>query len=318
MLGFACTLPAKADGIPGYVVLPLVPMGLTNRATVRVTLNGRKTMLMLDTGATTTLLDTRFYQGSRSKSTTIKKEDLPSELQKVKANGEHAEIGYIDSLMIGSTEFAKGPVVVADLTRSTSMYNASHAATAIGGLLGEDFLHRYAAIIDWRRRGVYLNTDPSKRMKLGAGLVAAGWTAVPMAPTDYRHFTVEATVSGKPVRLVVDTGAQFTTFTEGLVPLTIIYNRDTGPSMAHLMSTTSTMSMIGLDSSMHPARVEHWKIGSYEIASANVAVSKFAPGLLAQHSAGDGPILGVLGAEQLALNNAIVDVGGSTLYLKHR
>ena len=307
----------NAEGIPGYVVLPLVPMIHTNQATVRVALNGRRTMLLLDTGATTTLLDTKFYQGARSKSVTIKKEDLPPELQKVNANGEHAEIGYIESFTAGSTDFAKGPVVVADLTRSMGAYNAAHTATAVGGLLGEDFLHKYAAIIDWRRRGVYLNTDPSKRMKLGAGLSAAGWTAIPMAPTDSRHFTVQSTVSGKPVRLVVDTGAQFTTFKEGVVPLTIIYNRDTGPSMERLMSTSSTMSMIGLDSTMHPARVEHWKIGDYEIASANVAISKFPLGLLAQHSAGDGPILGVLGAEQLALNNAILDIGGPTLYLKH-
>ncbi len=315
LLTLASGRDATAQGIPGYVVLPLASVRNTNQATVRVTLNGQKTMLLLDTGASTTLLDSSFYQGAKSK-ITIKKEDLPPQLQHVNANGERAEIGYIDSLTAGSMDFGKSPVVVTDLSRGLGAYNTFHAHGAVSGLLGEDFLHKYAAIIDWRRRGVYFNTDPSRRMKLGPGLLAAGWTAVPMAPTDARHFAVACTVSGKPVRLIVDTGAQFTTFTPGLVPLTVIYNRDTGPSMDRLAATTSIMSMIGLDSSMHPARVEHWKIGSYEIASANVAVNKLPPGLLTQKSAGEGPILGLLGAEQLAMNNAIVDVAGATLYLK--
>jgi hypothetical protein len=123
-------------------------------------------------------------------------------------------------------------------------------------------------------------------------------------------------VSGKAVRLVVDTGAEFTSFAPGIVPLNVIYNRDTGATMAHLASTTSTMSMIGGDSSVHPARVENWKVGDFPVASSVVATGALPHALLTQQGAGDGPILGLLGAEFLASHHAIVDIGGTTLYLK--
>ena len=213
-------------------------------------------------------------------------------------------------------DFGKGPALVVGLTAGMERYNSEHSQMAVGGLMGEDILHRYSAVIDWRRRGVYFNTDPSKRIKMGPGFIAAGWTAIPMATSNDRHFFVPCTVSGRPVRLMVDTGAQFTTFIDGILPLTTIYNRDTGGSMARIGSTGMTLSMIGSDMEMHPARVEHWKIGNFEIAKSSVAVAKLPHALVNEQVAGDGPILGVLGAELLASNHAIIDVGGSTLYLK--
>lgn len=171
-------------------------------------------------------------------------------------------------------------------------------------------------MVDWRRRGVYFNTDPSKRMNVGHAFVAAGWTAVPMMRTNGRHFAVQCTIEGKPVRLMVDTGAQFTCLRSGIMPLPILYNRDTGPSMARLGSTGISMSMIGMDSTAYPAQLDHWKIGSYEIERSNLAVIKFPPSFGNEQSEGDGPLLGVLGAEVLAANNAVIDIANSTLFLK--
>ena len=294
-------------------------MSGANHTALRVNLNGQSALLIVDTGAPLTVLDRQFYRGASSKTTTIKEADLPPGLQKkTEANGQPAEVGYIDSLKSGAMDFGKGPVIVTDLSGTVARYNNAHPQNIVAGLMGEDILHRYSAIIDWRRRGIYFNTDPSKRIKVGPALVAAGWTAVPMATGNGRHFFVSATVSGKPVRLLVDTGAQFTTFTEGVVPLNIIYNRDNGTSIGHLAATTMTLSMIGGDMSMHPARVEHWKLGSYEIVSASVAVARLPERLAKEQSDGDGPILGVAGAELLAANNAIIDVAGSTLYLKRK
>ena len=308
---------AAPGNVPGYVVLPLSLMDRANQATLRMSINGKPTMLMLDTGANVTILDQKFYKGAVSASNNVKRDDLPIELQKkLNANGQRAEIGYIDSLKAGPADFGKNMVLITDLAGNFGTYNNYHMTGSISGLLGEDFLHKHGAIIDWARKGVYLNTDPSKRMKVGPGLVAAGWIAVPMAQANTRHFTVQATVSGKPVRLIVDTGAQFTTFAPGVVPLTMHYNRDTGSSMVRIASNAGTSRMVGSDATMFPAEVEHWKIGNYEIASSLVAVHHFPPGLLAQQSAGEGPVLGLLGSEVLSKNHAIIDITGSTLYLK--
>ncbi len=318
-LGLLTPAPVRAEpsSLPGYVILPLTSMGRANQACIRATINGQSTMLMVDTGAYATVLDTRFYQGVRSKPGSVGEDQLPVELQhKVSANGEKAEVGYISSMTSGAMNFSHGPVVVTDLSRQLNQFNNLHHAGAVGGLLGEDILHKYSAFIDWRRRGIYFNTDPARRMNVGRAFVAAGWTAVPMSPTSGRHYTVQCTIEGKPVRLLVDTGAQFTTLRTGVMPLPIIYNRDTGGSMARLASTGMTMSMIGMDSSSYPARLEHWKIGDYEIAKSNVAVNKFPAMFGNEQSSGDGPLLGVLGAEVLAANNAIIDISGSALYLK--
>ena len=264
-----------ADAIPGYVVLPLTLMGRANQATIRVAINGRPTMLILDTGSSTLALDSAFYHGATRQATPAS-DQLPAGVsRRTHANGEQAEVGSISSLTAGPMNFGGGPVIITDLSGLFGQYNNYHGAGSVAGLLGEDVLHRYSAIIDWRRRGVYFNTNPAKRMKLGPGLIAAGWTAIPMAATSSHRFTVPCTVSGKQARLLVDTGAGYTSFAPGIVPLSIIYNRDTGGSMLHLASTSQLIQMIGLDTETHPAEVDHWKIGSYEIASSYVSVHKF-------------------------------------------
>ena len=255
-------------GIPGYAVVPLDLIGTANQATMRVTINGESALLMLDTGASTTVLDSRFYKGVRSQPGSVGQDQLPPEIpRRTKANGESAEIGTISSMQAGGMNFGTGPVVVLDLSHMVARYNNLHGSSQIAGLLGEDILRRYAAIIDWRRRGVYFNFDSSKRVKLGPGLTQSGWTAVPMQPS--RPLTGRAT-------------------------------------------------MIGLDSAVNPATVENWKIGNYAVSSWNVGVQALPPNLLSEESAGEGPVLGLLGAEFLAANNAIIDIAGSTLYLKPR
>lgn len=308
---------AAAGSLPGYVILPLSHMGRANQACIRVAINGQPTMLMLDTGAPRTLLDTRFYQGARSKAETVDQDQLPPGVpRKTSANGQSAEVGYISSMKAGAMDFGKGPVIVTDLSVTLNQFNNLHHLGAVAGLLGEDILHRYNALIDWRRRGVYFNTDPSKRMNVGHAFVSAGWTAVPMSPTNGHHFSVACAVDGKPVRLLVDTGAQFTTFNKGIIPLDIIYNRDTGGSMQRLASMGGTAAMVGSFSTLYPARVEHLRIGNYDVQHINVAVHQLPQWVMQEQSDGEGPMLGLLGAEILASNSAIIDIAGSTLYLK--
>ena len=309
---------AAEGSIPGYVVRPLTLTGQGNQATLRVSVNGQKTMLILDTGAPVTALDTSFFKGTVPKTGGANQDQLPAELRRpVNANGQRAEIGMVNSLQAGPLDFGKHPVVLTDLRTNFAQYNNRFSNAQISGLIGQDILQEYGAVIDWRRRGVYFNTDKTKRMKLGGGLAAAGWTAVPMSSTEGRHYTVACTVEGQPVRLIVDTGSDFTTFTPGVVKFShMMYNHDTGRSMSHLQSNALTMSMINGNAVGYPAKVERWKIGNYEIASSVVLVSPVPEGLTKEHSAGDGPILGLLGAEVLASNSAIIDVAGSMLYLK--
>lgn len=316
----AATAASAAESLPGYVVLPLVPIPHSNQAMLRVKINDHSAMLIVDTGATGVALDRRLYAEARVRSDNAAPGQVPPQVgQKVKYNGtESGEVGYVDSLKAGGAELGKRPVSVLDMAGAFAAYNNMHQQTAISGLLGEDVLQDYSAIIDWRRRGVYLNTDRSKRMKLGPGLLANGWTAVPMSPTNYHHFTVQCSIGGQPARLVVDTGASYTTLGKGIVPVTMMYNRSADTvSLGHLGSSSMISSMLGGDATAFPGQVEHWKIGDFEIASSVVAVHTMPQWLREEQSAGDGPVAGLLGCEILAKNSAIIDIGAHTLYLKH-
>lgn len=305
-----------AAEIPGYAVVPLTPQKYNNQATIRVKINGQPALLILDTGAGSSLLDSGFYKGTRSKTANVSPEELPAGVpRQITGNGVKADVAYVQ-MEAGGSDLGKGPMAIMDLSQMFGQYNNYYRRGAVSGLFGEDVLRHYAAIIDWRRRGVYFNLDPAKRMKnLGRELVASGWTAIPMESTNSKNFTVPCTVNGKAVKLLVDTGAGFTTFQPGVVPLTMIYNRDTGSSMAHLASTDGISSMIGGDATSHPAEIDHWKIGDYEIDHSYVSVHRL-PKALGDESTGGAPMLGMLGAEVLSANNAIIDIAGSTLYLK--
>ncbi len=296
---------------------PLILTDHGNQATLRVEINGRSTMLYLDTGAPRTLLDSGFYRGSLPKTGNASADELPPELRKkTNANGQSAEYAMVNSLNIGGYDLGKRPVVLTDLSLDLGRYNHAHANAAISGLLGEDILRQYGAIIDWRRRGVYFNVDKAKRIKMGPGIIAAGWTAVPMSPTSGNHYSVEATVEGTRVRLLVDTGAGFTTFMPGIVKFSHMVYHINDAVGTRLNSTAMNMHMINDRSVAYPAQVEHWKIGNYEIESSAVSVAHVPTQLLAEKSSGEGPMLGLIGAEVLAKNNAIIDIAGSTLYLK--
>ncbi len=79
---FTAAANVATQGIPGYVIAPLSLMDRSNQATIRVTINGQRAMLIVDTGAPATLLDSRFYKGIVSKANDAKQNELPPELRK--------------------------------------------------------------------------------------------------------------------------------------------------------------------------------------------------------------------------------------------
>jgi hypothetical protein len=140
-----------------------------------------------------------------------------------------------------------------------------------------------------------------------------------MARTNGRHFSVQSTVEGKPVRLLVDTGAQFTSLAPGIVKFGhMLYNRDVGSSIGHLAVNSMQMSMVNGSVNGYPARLDGWLIGGYAVKSSVVLVQPLPPEILKEQSSGDGPVLGMLGADDLAANSAFIDIANSCLYLKPR
>ena len=95
----------------------------------------------------------------------------------------------------------------------------------------------------------------------------------------------------------------------------MIYHVDNSVG-TRLQTAAVSMSMINSNAVAYPARIENWKIGNYAVKSSVVTVHPMPSTLTSEQSSGEGPMLGLLGAEVLANNSAIIDIAGTTLYLK--
>ena len=71
---------------------------------------------------------------------------------------------------------------------------------------------------------LYLNVGPAREDKLPGVLVPNGWTRIPMTEVDH-HFVVPCVLNGSAFRLIVNTGAPFTTLDRTLLRAIKVYSR---------------------------------------------------------------------------------------------
>ncbi len=300
-------LAAEAAGtIPDYDIIRL-GRGHNNRLCLAVTIGGTKGLFMLDTGANGTALNESTY-GSLLKSGT----PLPPGLPKTTSfNGTSARVAVAPDFRIGKSNLGTLPVV---LVPNRILYDRVLDRTAGGdrsydGLMGEEILRHCNAMVDCGRLLLYLNTGRSRKLSSGAAFVSAGWTRVPMS--DIRNdFTVPCTINGHHFRLIVDTGAPFTTVNRGLLDAAHLQSRDLPMLRGGLAGTRAEDT--GL------VTVNGMQIGNYTVPSIHLITTpqSFASFGGPHDEAQDGAIVGLFGSDALAANGAIVDVGNKALYLK--
>jgi hypothetical protein len=293
--------PAAAAGKPRFVVVKLA-RGPMNRLLLEVALEAKKGVMILDTGASATLVDPRTYGFLLPGP----KRELPPGLPaKIKGNGRELRVGFATEVKIGSVDLGALALVVA----APGMFSEGSGLTSgvkVDGLLGEDLLRRYRAVVDCARLFLYLTLDSAPKEDSGPSLVAAGWTRVPMRDLG-GNFTVDCQFGQRRYRLFVDTGAPFTTLDSGLVNQERIAMRELPLNSGFVGTRKQKTFMVGSRS---------LTIGSYVAKDVEmIARRDLVSSLTTEH--GPGPaLIGVLGCDLLAQNNAIVDIGNSCLYLK--
>ena len=308
LLPFLC-LPGKvsaANDLPGYEIIPL-GQGHNNRLCLAATIAGKKGLMMLDTGANSTLLNEATYQtllqGSGQK--------LPAGIPKTaRMNGVECPVAIAPNFQVGKANLGSLPVCLAS---RRYLYDSALARTGgdrlYDGLLGENILRRYNAIVDCGRFMLYLNTDPAQKHSFASAFVGAGWTRVAMS--DIRNdFTVPCTLNGHRFRMIVDTGAPFTTVNKELLSAAHLEARDVPGLRGGLVGTraeeTGLVSLPVLEIGGYPARDVHM------ISTPQSFTAFGGP----HDSSQEGAIVGLLGGDVLAANDAVVDVGNKSLFLK--
>ena len=207
----------------------------------------------------------------------------------------------VASLQLGPAVFTNQPARVEPLS-----------AHGVKGILGCDFLLRNHCVIDCLDRRLYVRagaTSPEVQRALDECLRASGFHPVRLDLRPSLAATCDARVNGQPVKLLVDTGAQWSMLDSsqvkrlGLAPV----------------PTQGTIS--GALSQIHPTRLSLTKIKTLEFESLTLPDLRFgvaamadwgirAPGL------SDNEVHGVLGAYELTVSGALIDCTHFTLWLR--
>ena len=286
-----------------------------NHLFVPVSINNKRAALMIDTGAPVTLID-------RSSAATF---GLQVESTSVNAGGafgrrwEHYGASMVKSIAMGNCVLTNVPVALSDESdmnteiRSTPI--GSHIPTLnrlpqLNGLLGSREMRKFGMIIDCTRQMLYVNPNrPSAVVseKLAGFLSGRGFTRVPMRLNSSNHFDVAGALDGHSTRFIIDTGSS-----------TTVVDKKTATQAGIGASGTRLVADAGEGRVEHISRADakELTIGGFTIPNAEVAVANMSSEILHLKAAAESNA-GLLGAEHLAFNFAIIDVGGMALYLRH-
>ena len=264
---------------------------LGNHLFATTVINGRRTALMIDTGAVRTLLDWG----------TIEQLKLDVRNSHVPVGGatgwkrEHYGVTQIANLVMGNCTFLDVPVTVADET-NINRVPAQH----LDGLFGAHEMSKFGVIIDCARQMIYVNPKgPSvaTSQKLAAFLARRGFVRIPMRWDERHHLQVDARINGHPANLIVDTGSSATLIAQPVATAS-------GVSLLPLkvpVDATADMTPINI------GRVQELTIGGFQIHDAEVEIGR----IIKEYGGG------LLGEEHLSWNFGVIDVGGMNLYLRH-
>jgi len=270
---------------------------------------------MIDTGAPVTIIDKNSAGtfGLKVENTTINVGRIFGK------RWEHYGVSAAKSIALGNCVVTNVPVALVD----TSDMNPDTPAPVIGshisavnrlphlnGLLGAREMSKFGMIIDCARQMLYINPNgPSGPVsqKLAGFLSGRGFTRIAMRLNSGNHLEVPAVLNGHPTRMIVDTGAAVTTVDKTMATQAGVsisgtrFVEDAGEGRVERLGTGD---------------IKELTIGDFTVARANVSVVNVSGEMLHSKSAEESNS-GLIGAEYLAWNFAVIDVGGMALYLRH-
>jgi hypothetical protein len=223
------------------------------------------------------------------------------------------------SIAMGNCVVTNVPVALADEssmnTDISSVSTGSHIPTVnkrphLNGFLGAREMGKFGMIIDCTRQMLYINPNgPSTAVsqKLASFLAGRGFTRIPMRRNSTDHFDVPGALNGHSTRFIVDTGASTTVVDKKTAT-------QTGVGFAATMFTEDAGD--GRVEPLGTGEIKELTIGDFTIAKATVVVVNVSGEVLHSKTAAESNA-GLVGAEYLAFNFAVIDVGGMALYLRH-
>ncbi len=294
----------------GYVAVRM--KRYRNHALVRASVNGSPLDLVVDTGASGTVLERDAAYRAGNIKMTQEKEAATGALGKMKTAIYTSEVA---SLKVGDFDGGKTPISIARMSESPGRsINSNVAPTQSSeGLLGIDYLNRHRAVIDCFALNIFFAPATGKPASaaLAAGLKAGGYTEIPLRIAG-SALLAPVTIKGKSGYLMVDTGAPHTLLASSVVAATKLRRAGAGGMGIRDVSGEVT--------GLLQVELEDTRIGTFPIPKQWVACTD--PGTRVGSAARDDLLstgsdrFGYLGQDLLAYYVGIIDCGALKLYLR--
>jgi hypothetical protein len=144
-------------------------------------------------------------------------------------------------------------------------------------------------------------------MSLVEFLGQSGYTRVPLTRSGIGHFHTDGTLDGRPLSVLVDTGAGGTVFSLDIA-------REMGLALTKLEVQGGGAGAARLD--VYRIREASFRLGELTPKVGELLAMDLTHVNQAAALRGSGPIDAVLGADALEAHSAVIDYGSSSLYLK--
>lgn len=300
--GIAQGSEARINGVENY----LKRLGYTsislerdqgNLLYVRPMFKGKKLRFTLDTGASGTLIDKAIAADLKKiDGVQVKLED------KFLENVNDPAMVLIENLKLGGLEFKNQPAFLASV--------GGDPFSDQKGILGCDFFFRNNAIIDCFRRRLFVKSGTltaETRATLRATLRRSGYIEIPMELTAGFPLACMAKANEEPLKLIVDTGATWNLLDER-------WGR-----IRRLSLTETNVRVVGIGEigshAMQITRLQKFELGDLVLKDVYFGLTNLDAWGLSDRGKWMPDTNGLLGADTLAENGALIDYASMTLWV---
>jgi predicted aspartyl protease len=290
---FGAAKSGAPSQLPGYKAVP-VHYGPLNKMIMSARINGQPANLLVDTGSNEIMLDPDAAESFGVRPS----QRGPRYIGFTEMGGHLLPVVFVQSLTAGGMNFGSSPAVL----RSSNLSDTGKAH--VDGVLGLQTLFRHKAVINCRTKFVFFKIDHARETNLAAIALSAKFTRVSLHREESGALTVPCSIRGQSARLLVDTGAFVTTFSESFFKSLGIASEPARVS-AHFSS--------GATQQMNAGRINDLTIGDFKVPPGKFGVAALPRFALRQ---GNTRISGILGIDTLYNCHAIIDLDSMNLFLK--
>jgi predicted aspartyl protease len=221
----------------------------------------------------------------------------------------------MEKLVLGRAQFLNQPAQVGRLT-------GDYVRFPFVGILGFDFLVRNFCLIDCGGNRLYVRGgEPSEAEKkaMAETLRRSGFTEIPMR-YDY-CMMVEVKINGEPVPLLVDTGASFSMVDDAVQKrLSLPTAKQDQPATGTRINGEVNGLIVGVGSvgarTLRVVKLDTLQIGDRVAKHVHFGTANLTPRSRTGAGSAAAEVQGLLGIEMLTRHGAVIDLAGSTLWLR--